>query len=261
MSSVVTAPAADETTWDGLAGLEVFRPGGPALSAELLHAAAVGQPSRVVQLLPNFGETTKAVTALNPREMVAIAPTAIAAKAMGRIAPEVHVTVASPAATGLPERSATVVLGEGVLTPAGAAAGSVVAEAARLLRSGGRAAFHEICISPGAPAGEAAQAVAELAEVGLHPRDPAAWRALIVESDLIPVGLVQAPLVHRGKGEIVSERGMKAVLATFEVAGRDRRLLQRAIKAQSVVRHWREILGGIVVVGEKPLIAGMRRPA
>lgn len=241
---------------------EVARPGGDALSAQLLEGVGADASARLVHLAPGFGETVRLVDEIGPRSYTCVVPTPAAARALARVAPAVETVVAPLSATGLEQGSASAVIAEGLLTrtPVGERA-AVLAEAARLLRAGGRLGLHELCLWPGDDPRAARAAAMELSAVGLHPVDLDGWQSSLAAAGLVPVGSVTGPIVGRGASEIVSERGMRGALATLESLGRDRAAARRLAAARSAVAARVDHLAGVVLVGERPLIAGIRRPS
>lgn len=241
---------------------EVARPGGDALTRELLHGSGVDAGARVVQLAPGTGATVRRVLEIGPRTFVVVAPGATTTRILGRVAPAAEVVTASPGATGLDDGAASAVIAEGLVTctpPEGHEA--IVAEAARLLRAGGRLGLHELCLWPGDAPGETAAATRALADVGVHPLGPDAWRGLLRAGGLVPVGATTGPQVARSNADVFRELGPRGALAVLEALGRDRRAAQRSLAARTAVERHRRHLAAIVVIGEKPLIAGIRRPS
>ena len=126
-------------------GKRVLRPGGRELTRAMLDQAGLAGAD-VVELAPGLGRTAAEIVALRPRSYrgvdrspEAVQATRLVVAALG----DVHVADAS--ATGLPDASADVVVGEAMLTmQSDAAKAEIVDEAARLLRPGGRYAIHEL---------------------------------------------------------------------------------------------------------------------
>jgi hypothetical protein len=245
---------------DALGPPEIARPGGERLSGELLRGAGVDPAARVVQLVPGAGETTRAIVAIGPRTLVCVTPEQAGARALGRVLPRVQVLTAPLTATGLPEGTATSVVGEGVLTRTPPEArGPLVDEARRLLRAGGRLGLHEVCLRPGDDPGADRDALEQLAEAGVHPLTEGAARGLLEERGLVAIGETGGPVVWRRPAEAAREIGPKGILATMEALGRDRASARRLTRARSLLERHLQRLQAVVVIGERPLIGGMRR--
>lgn len=241
---------------------EVARPGGDPLTRELLHGAGVDASARVVQLAPGTGATVRRVLEVGPRTFLAVAPGTTTARLLGRVAPAAEVVTAPADATGLDDGAASAVIAEGLLTCAAPEArAALVTEAARLLRAGGRLGLHELCLWPGDAPEETATVARALADAGVHPLDPDEWRAVLSAGGLVPVGATTGAPVARSNADLFRELGPRGALGALEALGRDHRAARRTIAARTAVDRYRRGLAAIVVIGEKPLIAGIRRPS
>ena len=121
------------------AGKRVLRPGGAALSAAMLgHARLAG--ADVVELAPGLGRTAAEIIKDHPASYTAIDRDLDAARRVAAVVGNLGTVRQGEAAdTGLDEASADVVVGEAMLTMQGdKGKAAIVAEAARVLRPGGR---------------------------------------------------------------------------------------------------------------------------
>jgi SAM-dependent methyltransferase len=136
-------------------GKRVLRPGGIGLTRALLDAADVAGAD-VVELAPGLGRTAQEIVPRRPASYTGIERDEAAAGAVRRVVGSAgRCLVADAAATGLPDGCADVVVGEAMLTmQSDRGKDAVVAEAARLLRPGGRYAIHELVADEG-PVGAA----------------------------------------------------------------------------------------------------------
>ncbi len=130
-------------------GKRVLRPGGVELTRTLLARAEVTDAD-VLELAPGLGRTAAEILARNPRSYVGAESDPNAANLVRHVlAGRGDVRVTDAADTGLSDASADVVIGEAMLTMQGnAAKHTIVAEAARVLRPGGRYAIHELALVP-----------------------------------------------------------------------------------------------------------------
>ncbi len=132
-------------------GKRVLRPGGLELTRRMLAALDIGPNDHVVEFAPGLGVTAKMTLAKRPASYTAVerdraAATTVASYLCG---PHQQCVVGTAERTGLNDGCATVVYGEAMLTMQPLARKRViVAEAARLLKPGGRYAIHEICLIP-----------------------------------------------------------------------------------------------------------------
>ncbi|MCY3776869.1 MAG: methyltransferase domain-containing protein [Candidatus Aminicenantes bacterium] len=132
-------------------GKRVLRPGGIELTRQMLDALDIGASDDVVEFAPGFGVTARATLDRGPRSYVGIERDEDAAKHVrGYLSGKNQQCLVGRAEeTGLPDRSASVVYGEALLTMQTAEQrASIVAEAARVLRAGGRYGIHELALDP-----------------------------------------------------------------------------------------------------------------
>jgi SAM-dependent methyltransferase len=198
-------------------GKRVLRPGGAALTAALLDRA---KPSGadVVEFAPGLGHTARAVLDMHPGSYVGVEADPDAAAAVGRIvAGRGRVVVADAAATTLPDACADVVIGEAMLTMQGdRGKEAVIAEAARLLRPGGRYAVHELALGPGTVADavgtETRQALARAIRVNARPLPVAEWQALLEAHGLVVDHIDTAPMALLEPRRILADEGLVGTL-------------------------------------------------
>lgn len=241
----------------GASGL--VSPGGAAMLDRAAEGAGIDAGSRVVELAPGFGVAARHILRRGPRTWTGVDEDPLAvdhlARTIGTAAG--RRAVAAPLdGTGLDDGAATVVLADGVLgLLADDAAAAVLAEGARLLPAGGRLALVDLT-----PAADADPALAAgLEEVGIHVRPVERWRALAEAAGLAIVGSVTGPVdltpaheVGRALGPKMTMRVARGVTeeSVRSAATRARQALERALPS----------LRSVVVVAERPLVMGLRRP-
>lgn len=122
-------------------GKRVLRPGGLELTRRLLTNLAIGSADDIVELAPGLGTTATLILGNQPSTYRGIERDEAAANFARRAIAsrtDVQVLVGDAEATGLSGGSASVVIGEAMLTMQPQAhKKAIVAEAARLLRLGG----------------------------------------------------------------------------------------------------------------------------
>lgn len=198
-------------------GKRVLRPGGAALTATLLDRANV-EGVDVVEFAPGLGRTARDVLDRRPRSYIGVDADPDAAAAVSRIVGgRGRTVVADAAATGLPDACADVVIGEAMLTMQGERArDAVVAEAARLLRPGGRYAVHELALGPDAVPDavgtDVRQGLARAIRVNARPLPVAGWRALLEAHGLVVDHVDTAPMDLLEPRRVLADEGLAGAL-------------------------------------------------
>lgn len=241
-------------------GKRVLRPGGIGLTRTLLDRAGL-DGADVVELAPGLGRTAAEIIELRPRSYRGVDRDP---EAVGATQPIVgalgDVRTADAAATGLPDESADVVIGEAMLTMQGdKAKAAIIAEAVRLLRPGGRYAIHELGLTPDDLDEEVKTSVrrelARAIKVNARPLTVAEWTRLLGEHGLVVDHVDTAPMALLQPGRLVSDEG---VLGALRFAGRllthhDAR--RRVLTMRRTFRAHRDQLTAVAVVAHKPLPA------
>ncbi len=242
-------------------GKRVLRPGGVELTRALLARAELTD-SDVLELAPGLGRTATEILARHPRSYVGAerdpdAANMIRGMLTERGAEDGIVRVTDAAATGLPEASKDVVIGEAMLTMQGdAAKHAIVAEAARVLRPHGRYAIHELALTPDAlPADvgtEIRQSLARAIKVNARPLTIAEWSRLLAEHGLVVDHVTTAPMALLQPRRIVADEGLlgAARFAKNLLVHRDAR--RRVLAMRRTFRRHRERLAAVAIVAHKP---------
>lgn len=198
-------------------GKRVLRPGGREATRWLLDRARIDRTDDVVELAPGLGLTARALLARGPRSYVGVERDADAARLTeGMLATrrgvQARVVRADAARTGLDDESATLVLGEAMLSMQPARhKQAIIAEAARILRPGGRYLVHELCVYPDSIEPELHTEVekdlSKSIHVGVRIGTPSQWRewieaeSLVVEAaHVLPMRLLEADRLIQDEG-------------------------------------------------------------
>lgn len=239
------------------AGKRVLRPGGAALSAAMLnHASLPG--SDVVELAPGLGRTAAEIIEAGPTSYTAIDRDPDAAKRVAAVVgSRGSVRQGEAAETGLPDASADVVVGEAMLTMQGdKAKAAIVAEAARVLRPGGRYAIHELAVTPDdideARYTELRKDLARAIHVNARPMTPAAWRRLMQDAGLEVEWVETAPMALLKVGRNIRDEGVGGFLRIARNVLRDRELRARVLSMRRTFKRWEKDMAGIALVARKP---------
>ncbi len=241
-------------------GKRVLRPGGLQLTKRLLTELAIGENDDVVEFAPGLGGTARLTLACNPRSYTAIERDRDAAAMIERYltGPNRRCILGTAEETGLPDGSATVVYGEAMLSMQMPGVKSrIVAEAARLLKSGGRYGIHELClvpddIDPGI--GEAiARELSTNIHVGVRPLTDGEWRELLTEAGLTVVQEHRAAMHLLEPARVLQDEGLlRAIRFAWNVV-RNSEARRRVLAMRRTFRKYRRHLAAVVLVAKKPI--------
>jgi SAM-dependent methyltransferase len=238
-------------------GKRVLRPGGAQLTAAVLARAQLSDAD-VVELAPGLGRTAAEIIAHRPRSYLGVEQDPDAARAVRAIV-GAHgtVEVADASSTGLASGSVDVVIGEAMLTmQAGTTKNAIIAEAARLLRPGGRYAIHELALTPDTvpEATKAAirQALARSIRVNARPLTVAEWQHLLTGHGLLIDHVETAPMALLQLRRLIADEGFLGALrfATNLLTHPDAR--RRVLGMRHTFRHHRQHLAAVAVIAHKP---------
>lgn len=238
-------------------GKRVLRPGGLGLNRELLSHAGVADAD-VVELAPGLGRTATELLAIGPRTYVGVEKDADAARLTGKaIGARGRVVDADAAQTGLTGASADLVIGEAMLTMQSEAGKQVIiAEAARLLRPGGRYAIHELGLYPDTlDAGfktELRKDLARAIKVNARPLTVAEWRELLEGQGLVVEWTGTAPMALLQMRRNLADEGVRGTLRILRNVLRDADARRRVLSMRSLFRTHRDTLRGVALVARKP---------
>ncbi len=239
-------------------GKRVLRPGGIELTRGLLERAGLSN-SDVVELAPGLGRTATEILAHQPRSYIGVEKDPDAARSVERVVGEHggQVRIVDAAETGLPDGSADVVIGEAMLSMQGdAAKNAIIAEAARVLRPGGRYGIHELALTPNSideqVKSDIQQALATAVRVNARPLTVAEWMALLAEHELVVDAVSTAPMALLEPRRLLADEGFPGVVrfAKNLVLQRDAR--RRVLAMRRTFRAHREQLAGVAILAHKP---------
>ena len=238
-------------------GKKVMRPGGSALSDVLLAGLAIGPGDDVIDLAPALGDTVRRVEASGPASFRGVergkAEAARAEQLAGR---RYECLVADPEATGLPDGSASVVYGEACLSlETDDTKRAILAEAARLLRPGGRLGLHELLLTPDGIAAEDKRRIetdlTRTVRVRARPLTLAEWTDLL-EGAGFTIGQVHpAPLLLLAPGTLVRDEGLAGTLRLLGRIVRRPVVLRRVADLWKVIFRERRNLGSVVIIAAR----------
>ena len=239
------------------AGKRVLRPGGAALTAAMLdHARLPG--ADVVELAPGLGRTAAEIVAARPASYTAIDRDPQAAARVAAVVGDRGVVRQGEAAdTGLDDECADVVVGEAMLTMQGdKSKAAIVAEAARVLRPGGRYAIHELGVAPDDIDEEhytqLRRDLARAIHVNARPMTAAAWRGLLEDAGLVVDWVDTAPMALLKMSRNLRDEGPGGAARIMWNVMRDKALRERIMEMRRTFTRYEKDMVGIALVAHKP---------
>lgn len=201
-------------------GKRVLRPGGLAMTRSLISQLQIDEPDDVVEFAPGLGATARLILAQKPRSYVGIERDARAAHWTLRRLPEadrISLIVGAADRTTLPDSSASVVVGEAMLSMnSDAHKREIAAEAFRLLRPGGRFGIHELCAVPEDLATAHREAIdrglSSAIHVGVRLLPLSGWIALVEQAGFRVVAAGDAPMHLLRVQRLLEDEGVAGAL-------------------------------------------------
>lgn len=240
-------------------GKRVLRPGGIGLTRRLLAAAGVGPGDRVVELGPGLGFTAELLLAGRPDSYTGVERDELAAAATEEhldAAAEQRCIVGSAEATGLPDRCATIVIGEAILTmQRESRKREIAAEAWRLLEPGGRYVIHELALRPDDLDPDVEEEIcgtlSRTIHVGARPLTRAVWRRMLQEQGFEVEAEAEAAMALLEPGRVLRDEGIGALRVGFNLLRRpDAR--RRVLEMRRTFKRRREHMLAVGLVAVKP---------
>ena len=239
-------------------GKRVLRPGGMELTTQMLDAMNISQADDVVEFAPGLGQTARLTVAHKPHSYTAVELNEEAAERVRRNVnyPGMRVVAADAARTGLPDACATKVYGEAMLTMQSAQQkNAIVKEAARLLKTGGLYAIHEIVICPEDADSELQRAIekdlAYSIKTNVRPLTLSAWRAVLEENGFEVVWTMQNPMHLLEWRRVVADEGWGGFLRIVWRMLRNPTARKRVLQMRSIFRKHADNINAISIVAQK----------
>ncbi|WP_343599452.1 methyltransferase domain-containing protein [Mycobacterium sp.] len=238
-------------------GKRVLRPGGIGLTRWML-TRAVMHGADVLELAPGLGRTATEIIAREPRSYVGAEQDPDAARSVAAIvAGHGDIRVADAADTGLPAATRDVVVGEAMLTmQTDPAKQAIVAEAARVLRPGGRYAIHELALTPDTIAedvkADVRQSLARAIKVNARPLTVAEWTQLLAGAGLVVDAVETAPMALLQPRRLVADEGLPGALRFAKNLLTHPDARRRVLIMRRTFRTYRDRLIAVAIVAHKP---------
>ena len=220
-------------------GKQVLRPGGLEATRWLLEHGGIGSDDDVIEFAPGLGVTARQILACRPATYAGVERNESAAAhadwSVGETGygPErARIVQADASSVPLPDGSATVVLGEAMLSmQPSAKKRAIMREAFRLLRPGGRYLVHELALRPdqidSAVAASIEQDLSAHVHVGVRIGTPLQWKDWLEEAGFeveqrmtAPMRLLEPTRLVRDEGLLGAARFVFNAVRTPGAAGR-----------------------------------------
>jgi len=224
----------------------------------MLERLAIKPSDEVIEFAPGMGTTARLTLALAPSSYTAVERDEAAAKTVSSYlsGSRQRCVIGSASETGLSGESATVVYGEAMLTmQTEDAKRSIVREAHRLLKPGGRYGIHEMCLINeslnAAARQEVERSLTGVVHHGVRPLAVAEWRQLL-ESEGFNVEAVETEAMRLLEpGRIVKDEGVVGALRFALHMLRDGEARRRVFEMRRTFKRNRNLIGAVALLAVK----------
>lgn len=240
-------------------GKRVLRPGGLAMTQGLLSNLDISHEDRVVELAPGLGLTARLILEKGPKSYIGIERDRDAADWTSRRlpdAPHVSVNIGSANKTGLDSSSASIVLGEAMLSMNSPEhKQQIMEEAFRVLRPGGRYAIHELLIVPDDVPAAVKQDIEDTLSAAIHvgarPLTEEEWRACLERAGFAIDKVAHAPMNLLRPARLIADEGFWRALRFVRNVLFDSDARRRVLMMRRTFHKHRAHLGAISIVARK----------
>ena len=239
-------------------GKRVLRPGGLEATSLLLHQLAITAKDRVVEFAPGLGITARRVLHNRPASYVGVErETEVARKLQADLgSASIKFVNACAQESGLDSGHADVVLGEAMLTMQPVETKrAIIAEAARLLRSGGRYGIHEIALVPDNMSAEVRQEIrsgmSKVIHHGITAQTVSEWKQLLGDAGFRNIRIELVPFRLLEPARLISDEGIYGAMRFAVNLLRMPKARERVCAMRSTFRRFAPHLSAIVVTATK----------
>ncbi|AEH37312.1 class I SAM-dependent methyltransferase [Halopiger xanaduensis] len=241
-------------------GKRTLRPGGEALTRELLEALSIAAADDVVEFAPGVGATARLALDRNPNSYTGIEldreRAARLRKQLENIdRPVPEIVVGNAADTDLPRNSADAVYGEAMLTmqPDGGKR-AILEEARRLLRPGGRYGVHELALADGVDDETAVRIrreAAQVANVRPQPLTESGWVDRLESAGFTVMWRALEPMALLEPRRVLADEGLLGTLRIGYNLLRRPQARRRVRSLRRIFERYEEQLRAIALVAER----------
>ena len=241
-------------------GKRILRPGGMEMTRKMLEKLNVSTDDDVVEFAPGLGYTARLTVAKKPRSYTAVELNEEAAALVRRNVepayPALNVVTGNAADTGLPDSYATKVYGEAMLTMQSMEKkDAIVAEAARILKPGGRYGIHEIALQPAEISDEKKHEIRHELQMGIrtsvHPLTRREWEELLGRHGMQVEYVYENGMLLLEPKRMIDDEGLWRFLLIQLRMLFNRNARQAVLRMRSCFRKYRQHLTGITIVARK----------
>lgn len=239
-------------------GKRVLRPGGLEATSILLQKMGITSDDRVVEFAPGLGVTARRLLACCPASYTGVERDVAAAQRLCQALTSGTATIVNGCAEdcGLPDGVATAVVGEAMLTMQPMEMKSrIMAEAARILKKGGRYGIHEIALVPDDISDRARQEIragmSKAIHHGVTAQTCAEWRMLLEQAGFVDMEIKLVPFRLLEPKRLITDEGlMGAARFAFNLL-RMPDARRRVLTMRRTFRKYDSNLSAIVITSRK----------
>jgi SAM-dependent methyltransferase len=225
----------------------------------MVRSLGIGSDDAVVEFAPGLGLTAKLILACQPASYVGVERDQDAARWVGHrlpSRPNVGVRVGTGSNTGLPDGTASIVLGEAMLSMhTTAQKAAIIGEAFRLLQPGGRYGLHEMSLVPDGMApdlqAEIERSLSSAIHVGARPLGKKEWVDLLEQGGFHVVHVHERPMDLLRPTRLVEDEGLLGALRFLKNVLTDRPARRRVLEMRRTFERYRSSLGAICLIAER----------
>ena len=240
-------------------GKRVLRPGGRELTEKLIAGLQITPEDDIVEFAPGLGFTANIACGYRPKSYTGVDLNEEAATiARKRIKyDKAKIINANAAQSTLPNAYANKVYGEAMLTMQPLEQKkAIIAEAFRILKSGGYYGIHELGIAPDSVSEEIKEDIyRELSEtIRVHARPMTAmeWTTLLEEQGFKIIKVAHNPMLLLERSRMIQDEGwLRVLLITFNLL-RFPEIRKRVKKMKECFRKHRDNLDAVAIIAQKP---------
>ena len=240
-------------------GKRVLRPGGRELTEKLIAGLGITPEDDIVEFAPGLGFTANIACGYRPKSYTGVDLNEEAASiARKRIKyDKAKIINANAAQSTLPDAYANKVYGEAMLTMQPLEQKkAIIAEAFRILKSGGYYGIHELGIAPDSVSEEIKEDIyRELSEtIRVHARPMTAmeWTTLLEEQGFKIIKVAHNPMLLLERSRMIQDEGwLRVLLITFNLL-RFPEIRKRVKKMKECFRKHQDNLDAVAIIAQKP---------